>query len=343
MDHQALRRAVLPTAAAMLLLLLPELTGASVCAQPDYPRVNVATGYEIDPDWPRRPDNMPWASMPGVFVDGKDQVWLFTRANPPVQVYDAKGNFVRAWGDGLVGSAHHIRRDHEGNVWLADYGDHVILKCSPEGKVLMVLGTKGEPGDDESHFNRPTDMAVTLAGDIFVSDGYDNARVVHFDKDGHFVKSWGTLGARPGQFSVVHAIALDSKGRLYVADRNNVRVQVFDQSGKLLDQWRNLIVPWGLWITEQDEIWVCGSSPMQWRKADRMVGIPPKDQILMKFDTTGRVLALWSVPQSARGQQKPGELRAVHAIAADSRGNLYVGDVGSPRAQKFVVRAGEPQ
>ena len=118
---------------------------------------------------------------------------------------------------------------------------------------------------------------------------------------------------------------------------------VFDQSGKLLDQWRNLIVPWGLWITAQDEIWVCGSSPMQWRKEDRMVGIPPKDQILMKFDTTGRVLALWSVPQGARGQQKPGELRAVHAIAADSRGNLYVGDVGSPRAQKFVVRAGAPQ
>ena len=163
MDHQALRRAVLPTAAAMLLLLLPELTGASVRAQPDYPRVNVATGYEIDPDWPRRPDNMPWASMPGVFVDGKDQVWLFTRANPPVQVYDAKGNFVRAWGDGLVGSAHHIRRDHEGNVWLADYGDHVILKCSPEGKVLMVLGTKGEPGDDESSPTVTTMLASCIS------------------------------------------------------------------------------------------------------------------------------------------------------------------------------------
>src|SRR5438128_2304213 len=135
------------------------------------------------------------------------------------------------------------------------------------------------PGRDQSHFNKPTDMAVTAAGDVFVSDGYGNNRIVHFDKHGKFIREWGELGHKPGQFSIPHAIAVDSKGRLYVADRNNVRVQVFDQSGTLLDVWNNLLVPWGLYITKNDDIWACGSSPMQWRPDDNNLGVPPKDQV----------------------------------------------------------------
>src|SRR5262249_37260005 len=134
-------------------------------------------------------------------------------------------------------------------------------KFTPEGKLLLTLGTPGTAGRDSTHLNRPTDMVVTPAGDVFVADGYGNARVVHFDKSGKFVKAWGELGHKPGQFSIPHAIALDSKGRLYVADRNNVRVQIFDQSGKLLDEWRDVVVPWGFCVTKDDEIWVCGSSP----------------------------------------------------------------------------------
>src|SRR5205814_2369246 len=134
-----------------------------------------------------------------------------------------------------------------------------------------------------------------------------------------YVKEWGELGSKPGQFSIPHAIALDSKGRLYVADRNNARIQVFDQSGKLLDLWNNVVVPWGLWVTKDDELWVCGSSPMQWRKEDNVLGVPPKDQVFLKFNTAGKLLQLWAVPKGADGLERPGECNWVHCIAADSQ------------------------
>jgi len=182
----------------------------------------------------------------------------------------------------------------------------------------------------------PTDVAVTPAGDIFVSDGYGNARVVHFDPAGKFVKAWGRLGSRPGEFSIPHSIAVDSRGRLHVADRNNVRIQVFDQQGKLLDVWSNIVVPWGLAMLPNDEMWVCGSSPMQWRPEDSALGCPPKDQVLMRLNTQGKVLQLWTVPKGIDGLERPGELNWVHAIAVDSRGNLYAGDIIGKRAQKFT-------
>jgi DNA-binding beta-propeller fold protein YncE len=252
-----------------------------------------------------------------------------------VQVYDADGRFLRAWGKDTIKSAHHIKIDHEGNVWIADIGQHVVQKYTPEGKLLLTLGTKDHAGTDSTHLNMPTDMAITPQGDVFVSDGYGNARVVHFDKQGKFVKAWGKLGSKPGEFSIPHAIAY-CKGRLYVADRNNVRVQVFDPSGKLLDVWQNVITPWGLCVTKDDEIWVCGSSPMQWRKEDAALGCPPKDQVFMKFNADGKLLQLWTVPKGADGLERPGELNWVHAIAVDSRGNLYAGDIKGKRAQKFV-------
>lgn len=307
-------------------------------AAEQYPKVNVATAYVVDANWPQKPADKTWGAVSGVAVDAHDQVYVFTRGQPPVQVYDANGKFVRGWGADHLKSAHHIKIDHEGNVWTADIALHVVQKFTPEGKLLLTLGTRGEVGRDETHFNKPTDMAVTPGGDIFVADGYGNARVVHFKRDGKFVKEWGELGSKPGQFSIVHAIALDSKGRLYVADRNNVRVQVFDQSGKLLDVWQNLLVPWGFSVTKKDEIWVCGSSPMQWRSTDSTLGCPPKDQVFMKFNPEGKLLQLWTTPKGADGLERPGECNWVHAIAADSKGNLYVGDIIGKRAQKFVLQ-----
>lgn len=326
-------------------LLLGLLLAVGVCwtagvqgQESKYPRVNVAVAYEVDPSWPQRPATMQWAEMPGVAVDARDQVWIFTRTANPVQVYDAQGNLVRSWGQDILksGAAHHIRIDREGNVWVADIVDHVVRKFTPEGKLLLTLGTPGELGRDRTHLNKPTDMAITPAGDIFVADGYGNARVVHFDKQGRYVKEWGELGSKPGQFSIPHSIAVDSQGRLYVADRNNVRIQVFDPSGKLLDEWRDVVTPWGLWMTKDDELWVCGSSPMQWRPDESALGCPPKDQVFMKFTTGGRLLQLWTVPKGADGLEKPGELNWVHALALDSRGNIYAGDIKGKRVQKFT-------
>jgi hypothetical protein len=324
----------LPLASLLVLSLLPMPAAAQ--EEPKYPRVNLAFAYEVDPAWPRRPADLAWGDMPGVAVDAADNVYVFTRAKHPVQVYDAKGAFVRAWGED-IGSAHHIKIDGDGNVWISDIKHHVVQKYTPKGKLLLTLGTKGEAGRDQTHLHMPTDMAFNSAGDVFVADGYGNARIVHFDKAGKFKNAWGGLGHGPGQFSIPHAIAW-IKGRIYIADRNNVRIQVFDEKGEFLEEWRDLIVPWGFCVTDKDELWVCGSSPMQWRDKDEALGCPPKDQIFMKFSKEGKVTRLFTLPKGMDGKERPGEVNWVHAIAVDSRGNVYLGDIKGKRAQKFVLR-----
>jgi peptidylamidoglycolate lyase len=211
----------------------------------------------------------------------------------------------------------------------------------------MTLGTRNEAGEDEKHFNQPTDVAITPSGDVFISDGYVNSRIVHYDKAGKFVKAWGKLGTGPGEFSLPHGIAVDSKGRLYVVDRNNARVQVFEQSGRYVTEWRNIITPWAIAITPKDEIFVCGSTPSQWwevpKTGTQMNGVPAKDQIVMKFDTDGHVKQLWAFPKGEGGTAKPGELNWVHGISVDGKGDLYLGDIRGKRAQKFArVEAGAP-
>lgn len=309
---------------------------------PNYPRINLAPSYVVDATWPRRPQGYDWGHMPGVAVDREDQVWLFTRAQPPIQVYRPDGSLVRAWGSQVVGNAHHIKIDQEGNIWLADIGLHVVRKFSPLGELLLTIGTPGEKGEDETHFDRPTDMAITPAGDVFITDGYGNNRVVHCDARGRFVKAWGKMGTGAEEFSLPHAIACDSQGRLYIADRNNVRIQVYSQAGKLLDSWANVIVPWGFWMTAQDELWVCGCSPMPWEEHPDYPGAPlscpPKDQLVARFNTQGRMLQLWTIPKGTDGQEQPGDLNWVHAVAVDSTGNLYLGDIIGKRAQKFVLQ-----
>jgi DNA-binding beta-propeller fold protein YncE len=309
---------------------------------PDFPKVNLAPWYEVDPKWPERPEQFVWAAMPGIAVDRDDNVWTFTRAKPPVQVYSRAGKLVRAWGDDFIGSAHHIKLDRDGNVWIADIGLHVVRKCSPTGEIMLTLGTPGKKGADETHLHAPTDMAIAPSGDVFVSDGYGNNRVVHFDAQGKFVKAWGQMGTGPSDFSLPHAIAIDRQGRLYVADRNNVRIQVYDQSGKLLDSWANVIAPWGLWMTASDELWACGSTPMPWREDPKYPGAPlscpPKDQAVMKFNTAGRMLELWTIPKGEDGKEQPGDVNWIHCVAVDSHGDLYVGDIIGKRAQKLVRR-----
>jgi len=305
---------------------------------PPYPRVNMSTWYQVDPAWPQRPNNITWGAMSGVAVDRQDNVWVLMRSNPAVQVYQPDGKFLYSWGEGLIGTGHQLKFDPQGNVWVVDVGKHVVLQFTPKGKLLRTLGTPGKSGCDERHFNRPTDVAVTPEGEVFVSDGYGNARVAHFDKNGRFVNAWGSLGTATGELSLPHVIALDSRGRIYVADRNNARIQVFDQDGKFLDQWRNIIVPCAFCMTKGDELWVCGSSPMPWRPEDNVLGYPPKDQLLMRFDISGKLLQLWSIPKGDDGMERPGELNWVHGLAVDSKGDIYAVDVNGKRAQKFVNR-----
>jgi DNA-binding beta-propeller fold protein YncE len=316
---------------------------SSATNSPAYPRANLAPWYEVDPNWPQKPSDVPWGAVPSIALDKDENVWIYTRTNPTVQIYAPDGRYLRGWrNENPNAKAHSIRIAPDGSIWLTDAGLHVARKHSPDGKVLLTLGTEGQPGEDAQHFNKPTDLALAPNGDLFVTDGYNNSRVVHFDNTGRFIKSWGKLGTEPGQFSIPHAIACDSKGRLYVADRNNIRIQVFNQSGKLLDLWENILVPWNFWVSPKDEIWVCGSSPMPWRTDPKYptapLGCPPKDQLFIKFSPQGRVLQLWTLPKAEDGQEKPGELNWVHAIALDSRGNVYLGDIIGKRVQKFIPR-----
>lgn len=309
---------------------------------PDYPRINVAAWYEVDSAWPQKPAEFTWQAVPSVAVDKHDHVYVFTRATPPVQVYTRDGKLVRSWGEDTIKMAHHLKIGDDGNIWVADIGLHVIRKYSPEGKILLTIGTPGVSGDDETHLDKPTDMAIAENGDVFVSDGYGNNRIVHYDADGKFVKTWGSLGTGPDQFSLPHAIAIDSAGRLYVADRNNARVMIYDQQGTLLDSWENVIVPWGFWITAEDHIWVCGASPMPWTHhpdyPGASVSCPPKDQVLMKFNPHGKLLQLWTIPKGEDGKERPGEVNWVHGMAVDSQGDIYVGDIIGKRAQKLVLQ-----
>jgi hypothetical protein len=327
----------LPFWSAVACATLGTLSAAGL-ALAAYPKINLAVGYQVDPQWPQKPAEIRWRFVTGVAVDQQDRVWMINEIEPQVQIYNAEGKLVGAWRGLGFRAPHSVRIDHEACVWITDYQRHLVQKFSPQGKLLLTLGTPDKPGADAAHFNRPTDVAVSRQGDVFVTDGYGNNRIVHFDRQGKFVKTWGQLGVGPGDLSQPHSIVLDSQGRLYVGERNNCRIQVFDQQGRSLAQWRNLVNPWCLWMTPADELLVSGSAPKRWT-ARHNLGNPPTDQLVIKFNTDGRALELWTFPLAQPSHLVPGELDWIHAIAADSAGNLYLGDVAdnSPahRLQKF--------
>jgi len=321
---------------------LVALAVALGAAAPSYPPQPTVIEYRVDPHWPKRPAEFgPRVAVPSIAVDRQDRIWCLERGKVPVQVYSSRGELVFSWGQGQFKGPHSLRFDRQGNVWITDFLAHVVKKLTPEGRLLLTLGTPNKPGADAAHFAGPTDTAITPSGDVFVTDGYGNRRVVHFDARGKFVKAWGTYGGGPGQFCLPHQVVVDSRGVLYVADRNSGRVQLFDQQGKFLDQWTNLIMPWGLWITPGDEIWVCGSSPQSWYKDGSYP--PPKDQIIMRFSTDGRARQLWTVPVGQDDKEKPGECTWLHAMAVDSQGNIYTGEINGRRAQKFVRAVPAPK
>lgn len=294
--------------------------------------------YIVDSTWPRKPDHFTWSQMPGVTIDNEDHIYVFTRSNPAVQVYEPDGTLLRAWNVEDANGAHFIRIGPGGNVWAANIKSHTIRKYRPDGELLLTLGEPGHAGADRSHFDKPTDMAILPSGDIFVSDGYGNQRVVHFDATGKYMNQWGQAGDEPGQFALPHAIVADSHGKLYVADRENARIQVFETKGKLLAVWDNIITPWGLWISKDDEIWVCGSSARKKEGTDEWEVLPPPDQVVMKLGRKGKVLLRVPLEMTTVPPGKPGELNWVHGMAFDSKGNLYLTDIQGHRAQKFVCK-----
>jgi DNA-binding beta-propeller fold protein YncE len=199
-----------------------------------------------------------WGVAVGVTVDADGGIFAIRRVEPSFFFLRA-GKLQRQWGSGLFQYAHGIRVDRNGALWATDAGDFsVVYKMDRlTGEVMMTLGTKGVKGATESTFNRPADVAVSAAGDIFIADGFGNSRVVKYSKDGKFVKAWGAKGTAPGQFNLPHNLVIDSRGRLLVADRENSRIQIFDLDGTFLEQWPGLGgKPYGLAIAADDTLYI---------------------------------------------------------------------------------------
>jgi sugar lactone lactonase YvrE len=216
--------------------------------------------YEVDTDWARLPEGMTWdASTTSIAADGRGQVVVLVRTAPYFRVFTRDGEFVRAWGDAaLFGEAHSVMFDRDGNLWATDSNGHVVYKFSPDGALLMTLGTRGVAGDNVSRdlFNRPNAVAIAVNGDIYVSDGYVNSRIVHFTSGGEFVRIiGGTAGSEPGQLQLPHGVVVDSRGRVIVGDSDNGRVSVFDAGGGFVEIWP---VPsrGGMLITSDDTVYV---------------------------------------------------------------------------------------
>jgi peptidylamidoglycolate lyase len=211
--------------------------------------------------------------------------------------------------------------DAERNVWIIDDGAHSIYKFSPDGKkVLMTLGEFRKPGNDKTHFNRPTDIAWLPNGDFFVSDGYGNTRVVKFSKDGKYLMEWGKPGSKgPGEFNTVHGIAVDNQRRVYVCDRANSRIQIFDENGKYLDEWNNIRFPYYIYMSKDQHLWV---------------GDGYTNKIL-KYDLNGKLLSSWGT-----FGYFPGGIWGPHQFSVDSENNLYIADVHNGRITKFQPKRG---
>lgn len=279
--------------------------------------------YEVDVAWARVPANMLIGDVSGVAIDDADRVYLFCRGRHPVMVFERDGTFLTAWGEGWFKRAHGVHVGHDGFVYLTDDHSHVVRKCTRDGKVVLELGVPGRASEFMSGepFNRCTHTALSPAGDIYVTDGYGNARVHRFAPDGTWLLSWGEPGCDPGQFQIVHNIACDGTGRVYVADRENHRVQVFDADGRYLAQWNNLHRPCAVALGPAREgLCYIGEIGPATPTTRRIPNLGPRISVV---DFDGQLVARLG---DVRAGSAPDQFIAPHGIAVDSHGDIYVGE-----------------
>ena len=294
--------------------------------------------FEVLEGWEKLPENYVHKDVDGVATDSRDRVYLLTRGDARVIVYERDGTFVTSWGEDIfTPRTHGICIGPDDSVWTVDDGDHTVRKFTPEGKQLMVIGTPGVASDTgydgktvqsikrgAPPFNRPTDAAVAPHGDLYVVDGYGNARVHHFTPNGKLIRSWGEPGTGPGQFHLPHAVFVARDGRVLVADRENDRIQFFSPEGDYLDQWTHVQRPTDIYIDRDGLVYV---SELWWRVGQSSFvhgsikhDLPGRVSVL---DLKGNVLLRWcSADRCAAGN-----FIAPHTLCVDSRGDLYVGEV----------------
>jgi sugar lactone lactonase YvrE len=270
------------------------------------------------------PEGIKMGAPASVAFDSRQHLLILNRGPQPLMEFDENQKFIRAFGEPLT-RAHGFRLDNAGNFWVTDVGAHVVEKLDSNGKVLLTLGTKGQPGEwDEAagsrHLNEPTDLAFGSNGDIFVVQGHTpgkgDPRVLKFDKNGTFIKTWGGEGTAPGKFNVAHGIALDAKGLLWIADRENQRIQIFDQDGTFIKQMKYAGLPCSIQISEKNVYMVNGFAGQ-----------------ILKMDLNGNVLAVTGKPGKGLG-----EFGEAHFIALSPKGEIYVADTVNSTLHKFVKK-----
>ena len=282
--------------------------------------------YRIVEDWAKLPDGWSFKEVGAVGVDDKDNVYVFNRGDHPMMVFDRDGKFLRSWGEGQYPRAHGVHMGPDESIYLTDDGGSFVRKCRLEdGKLMLELGVPGKPAPYMSGepFHRCTHTALSPTGEIYVSDGYGNARVHKYSPDGKLLMSWGEPGTDPGQFNIVHNICTDADGWVYVADRENHRVQVFDGNGKYEAQWVNMHRPSGLYLVPgKCPICFIGEIGPYLNFNREAPNLGPRVSVV---DHQGKLLArLGLIPGAGT---KPGQFTSPHGLAVDSRGDLYVAEV----------------
>jgi DNA-binding beta-propeller fold protein YncE len=281
--------------------------------------------YVAVPDDFKLPAGMTFGSTSGVAVNSKGNILVLSRGPHPLMEFDGTGQYIRSLGQGLYDRPHGLRVDRDDNIWTTDVASHVVYKMNPDGRILLVLGVRGNAGDMHPYghlplFNEPNDLAFAANGDFFVTQGHGRGepRVLKFDRDGNFIKAWGKKGKGPGEFDIAHSIAIDAKGLVYVADRNNQRIQVFDADGNYVRESRHPGTPCGLFISSDQHLWLAHGHAGQ----------------VIKLDLDGKVLGV--AGKQGKGLGQFGE---AHFIALGPKDEVYVADTLNWRVQKFVKKA----
>jgi DNA-binding beta-propeller fold protein YncE len=290
--------------------------------------------YRPVENWAQLPAGVQWGAVIAVKPDAHGNLWVFHRSDPAIMEFDSSGKYLKGFAAGMFVQAHGLTIDREGNIWATDAQGkdgkgQQVFKFSPEGKVLMTLGKAGVAGAGTDTFNGPSDVAIAPNGDIFVADGHGNdtnARVVKFTKDGKFIKAWGKKGSGPGEFDTLHSIAMDSKGRIFIADRGNSRIQIFDQDGKFIDQWKQFGRPSGIFITKNDTLYAVDSQSDEKTNPGMKRGIrigSAKDGVVKIF------IPDWSTDPA---------IALAEGVSANAKGNVvYAAGVSSMTLHRFVM------
>ncbi len=296
--------------------------------------------YEVAVNWEKLPPGYSWREVSSVAVDSNDRVYVFNRGEHPMIVFDSKGNFLRSWGEGVFSHRPHgLTLGPDDTLYCTDDGDHTVRQCTYEGKVLMTIGVPGKPAERYSGnpFNRCTHVALDpKTGEIYVSDGYGNSRIHKFTPNGKLLFSWGAAGTDPGEFNIPHNIVTDKDGYVYVADRENHRVQVFDSKGKFETQWNNLHRPCSLVISKDQHIYIgelsAGMAVNRYtpNTGPRTTVMNPKGKRLARIGHLGHGLGV-------------GQFVSPHGLSMDSRGNIYVGEVAWTNLSNFEKPPDNPR